>query len=247
MDREAAVTVALPPHLQAEPDVAGFEHVRAAVVLDRVPLGDERFPGAGLHVGQDAAHRGEVGCRRDVLVSGPVQHLRELLAQGPDGPADGIAIDDRIHPAVHAHAAADPAGGRQFGIFRAVDIASLDVEAVEAQQRGLLAVDIGRHVDGYTLVDMILDIAIPQLVSDDEGQRIGGKSGSLRLWHVGTLLLDGFATSLGRRRGGRKSGLCGVWVNRPDFRHGTPGRCHGGGAARADIRCGPAAFLPRCW
>ena len=57
---------------------------------------------------------------------------------------------------------------------------------------GLLAANIGRHVDGYALVDMILDVAVPQLVSDDEGQRIGGKCGSLRLWHVGALLLEGF-------------------------------------------------------
>ena len=193
VEREATVTVPLPPHLEAEPDVAGFEHVRATVVFDRVPLGYERVSGAGLHVGQDAPHRGEVGRLGDFFVSGPVQHLREFLAQGSDGPADGIAIGDRVHPAVHAHAAADPARGRQFGIFRAVDVAFLDVEAVEAQQRGLLAANIGRHVDGYTLVRMILDVAVPQLVSDDEGQGIGGKSGSLRLWHVRALLLEGFA------------------------------------------------------
>jgi hypothetical protein len=30
------------------------------------------------------------------------------------------------------------------------------------------------------------------LVSDDEGQGIGGKSGSLRLWHAGALLLGEF-------------------------------------------------------
>jgi hypothetical protein len=74
------------------------------------------------------------------------------LAKGSDSPADGITISDRIHPTVHAHAAADMARGRQFGIFRAVDIALLDVEAVKAQQRGLLAVNIGRHIDGYTLI-----------------------------------------------------------------------------------------------
>ena len=80
---------------------------------------------------------------------------------------------------MHPHAAADPARSGQLGILRAVDIAFLDVEAVEAQQRGLLAVNIGGHVDGDTLVGMILDVGIPQLVSDDEGQRFGGKSGSL--------------------------------------------------------------------
>ena len=55
--------------------------------------------------------------------------------------------------------------------------------------------DIGRHVDGYTLIHMILDVAIPQLVSDDEGQGIGGKSDSLRLRHFGALLLEGFVRS----------------------------------------------------
>ena len=94
---------------------------------------------------------------------------------------------------MHAEAAADAAGGRQFGVFRAVDVASLDVEAVEPQQHGVLAVNVGRNVDRYTLVDVILDVAIPQLVSDDEGQRLGGKSGSLRLWHAWTLLLEGLA------------------------------------------------------
>ena len=192
MNREPAVTVPLPPHLQPKPDVAGFEDVGAPVVFDRVPLGRERLPGARLHFGQHVLHGGEVGCRRDRLVSRPVEHLREFLAQDPDGPADGIAIGDRVHAAVHAKPAADPARGRQIRVFRAVDVASLEVEAVEAQQRGLLAVHIGGHVDGDTLIRVILDVGIPQLVPDDEGQRLGGKSGSLRLRHVATLLLEGF-------------------------------------------------------
>jgi hypothetical protein len=37
---------------------------------------------------------------------------------------------------------------------------------------------------------MILDVGIPQLVSDDESQGIGGKFGSRGLWHIGTLLLE---------------------------------------------------------
>ena len=132
----------------------------------------------------------EVGGLGDGLVAGPVQHLRQLLLQGPDGPADRIAVDDRVHPAVHAHAAADAARRCQIGVFRAVDVASLDVEAVEAQQRGLLAADIGRYVDGHTLVHVILDVAVPQLVSDDEGQGFGGESCPWRLRHVWALLLE---------------------------------------------------------
>jgi hypothetical protein len=37
---------------------------------------------------------------------------------------------------------------------------------------------------------MILDIGIPQLVLNDEGHGIGGKSGSLRLRHVGRSCWD---------------------------------------------------------
>ena len=80
---------------------------------------------------------------------------------------------------MHAHAPSDTAIGRQLGVFRAVDIASLEIEAVEAQQRGLPAVNVGRDVDGDTLVRMILDVGVPKLVSDDEGQGLRGKSDSL--------------------------------------------------------------------
>ena len=93
---------------------------------------------------------------------------------------------------MHAQAAADPAWGRQFGIFRAIDIASLDIEAVETQQCGMPAINIGGHVDRYALIGMVLNVAIPELVPDDEAERIGGKLGSLRLWHDRTLLLDVF-------------------------------------------------------
>jgi hypothetical protein len=85
---------------------------------------------------------------------------------------------------MHAHAAADTTRGRQFGVLWAVDIASLDVEAVEPQQSGLLAVDIRHHIDRYALIRWVLDIGVPQLVPNDEGQRIRGKSGSLRLRHA---------------------------------------------------------------
>jgi hypothetical protein len=117
----------------------------------------------------------QVGGRGDILVAGPGQHLRQLGLEGSDGPADGIAIDDRVHPAVHAHAAADAARGCQFGILRPVDIAFLDVEAVEAQQHSAAAADIGCYVDGHTLIDVVLDVAVPQLVPDGEGQGLGGE------------------------------------------------------------------------
>ena len=146
--------------------------------------------------GSTLPHRREVGGRRDLRVAGPVQHLRQFRGQGPDGPADRIAVGDRVHAVQLAHAALGARlaqhrrrGDMQIGVFRAVDVASLDVEAVEAQQRGLPAVDIRRDVDGDTLVRVILDVAVPQLVPDDEGQRRGGKSGALGcLCHVWTLL-----------------------------------------------------------
>src|SRR5262245_13611352 len=189
VDCEATVAILLPPHLEAKPDVAGFEDVRATVVFDGIALGYEGFSGAGLHVRQNALHRSEISGLHNIFVAGALEHLRELLTEDADCPADGITIDDRIHAAMHAHAAADTVGGRQLRVIRTIDVASLDVEAVEAEQRGFLAANFGRHVDGYTLVHMILDIAIPQLVSDDEGHAIGGKSGSLRLWHARTLRL----------------------------------------------------------
>src|SRR5215469_16876734 len=109
VDREAAVAVLLPAHLEAKADVPGFEDVRAPIVFDRVPFGDESFSGAGFHIWEDVPDGGEVGYRSDGLVAGPVQHLWQLGLQRPDGPTDGIAVGDRVHSAVYAHAAADPA------------------------------------------------------------------------------------------------------------------------------------------
>src|SRR5690348_11133498 len=170
MDRESTITIVQPPHLQAEPDIAGFEHLRTAVVFDRIALADERLPGTGLHIWQGALYSCHVGGRRDVLISSSLEHLRKLAAQDANGPPNWVTVRDRIHPAMHPHATANTAWGRELRIFRTVDIASLEVEAVETQQRSFLAANIGRHVDGDTLVGMILDVGIPQLMSYDEGQ-----------------------------------------------------------------------------
>src|SRR6185369_7187240 len=102
----------------------------AAVVFDDVPLGEEGLPRAGLYLGQDVAYRAHVGGIGDGLIAGPFQHLRQLAAQRPDRPADRIAVGDRVHAAMHAHAAADAAGGRQRGVLRTIDVASFEVEAV---------------------------------------------------------------------------------------------------------------------
>src|SRR5215470_10748661 len=50
VDCQATVAIPLPPHLEAEPDVTGFEDVRATVVFDGIAFGDEGFSGAGFHV-----------------------------------------------------------------------------------------------------------------------------------------------------------------------------------------------------
>src|SRR5207248_6566050 len=76
-------------------------------------------------------------------------------------------------------------------VIWSVVVVSLKFEAVEVQLSGLLVIDILCHINGYTLVRVILDIGVPKLVPDDEGQRFGGETGSLRLWHVGQLRLEG--------------------------------------------------------
>ena len=185
MHGEAAIAIHQPPHFEAEADIPGFEDFGAAVVLDRVALGAEGLTCTGLHLRQEVAHCAHVGRLGDFLVPGLFEHLRQFATEGPDGPADRVAVNDRIHAAVDAHAAADAAGGREFGVLWAIDIATLEVEAIEAQQRRLFAIDVGRHVDRDALVRMILHIGVPQLVANGEGQRLGGETDSLRLRHEG--------------------------------------------------------------
>jgi hypothetical protein len=50
VNREAAVAILLPAHFEAEADVACFKHVRAAVVLNDITLGQECLARAGLEV-----------------------------------------------------------------------------------------------------------------------------------------------------------------------------------------------------
>src|SRR5713101_5049393 len=82
----------LPPHLEPESDIPGFEDVGAAIVFDRVPLGGKQLPCAGFDLGEDAPHLGEIGGRGDRRISGSFQHLRELPLQGLDRPANGIPV-----------------------------------------------------------------------------------------------------------------------------------------------------------
>jgi len=79
----------------------------------------------------------------------------------------------------------------QIGIFRPVDVAFFEVEAVEPQQGCLLAGDIRRHGDRDALVGMILNVAVPQLVFDGERKRTCRKFRPLHcLHHVWTLLIE---------------------------------------------------------
>ena len=53
---------------------------------------------------------------------------------------------------------------------------------------------------------VILDVGVPQLVADNEGQRLGDNSSSLRLWHGLALLFEGLEQSVEKWRDARKSG-----------------------------------------
>ncbi len=119
VDRKPAVAVER-AHLQAETDVARLEHIGAAVMLDRAPPIDEGFAGGRFHRVEffgDQRHIEFVGYTRK---AGGAQHLRQVGAHLADAPADRVAVDDGVHPAESVHAL-----GR-------VDVAALDVEAVEA-------------------------------------------------------------------------------------------------------------------
>ena len=131
MQREAAVAVTLTAHFQAETDHAGFEHIGAAIVLHDIALGDGHFPSTGIDVGQDFLHGRHVGQSGNALVAGFFQHRREFAAQQLYRPVDGVGVDDRVGSAMDAHATADATGCRQFGVFRTVDVAALEIEAVE--------------------------------------------------------------------------------------------------------------------
>src|SRR5262245_20991151 len=190
MDRETAIAHRQPPHLEPEPDVAGLEDVGAAVVLDGVALRGAQFPGRGLDVRQDFRHGCHVDGLGNLRIARASQHLLQLRPQRADGPADRVAVDGRVHPVeVRRRRAAEhrrPVNS-QVRIFRAVDVASFEVEAVEPQQRGLLAGNVRHYQNGDALIRMILNVAVPQFVADGEGQRTGAEP-LLHLFHYQALL-----------------------------------------------------------
>src|SRR5262249_43668036 len=110
---------------------------------------------------------------------------------GADRPADRVAVDGRVHPVEIRRGRAPEHRwpfSTQVRIFRAVDVASLEVEAVEPQQRCLLAGDVRQYLDCDALIRMILDVAVPQFVAHSQGQRPGADPPLLRLFHRRTSL-----------------------------------------------------------
>ena len=76
--RQAAVSPRLPPHLKPKSDIPRLEDVRAAIVLDRIPLGGKQLPGAGFHLRKYVPHLCHIGGRGDLRIAGSFQHLWEL-------------------------------------------------------------------------------------------------------------------------------------------------------------------------
>src|SRR5262249_54061988 len=109
--------------------------------------------------------------------------------QGADGPADRVAVDGGVHP-VEVRRGSAPEHrwpfSTQVRIFRAVDVASFEVEAVEPQQRRLLTGDVRHYQYCDALIRMILDVAVPQFVADGKGQPTGAEP-LLHLLHRRTL------------------------------------------------------------
>jgi hypothetical protein len=93
----------------------------------------------------------------DVGISSLGEHLTKLGAYLGDRPANGVAIDGGVH-------AADPVLA-----LGPIDIAALDVEAVEPQQSGLFSADLSYHQNRDTLVRMVLEIPVPKFMLNDQG------------------------------------------------------------------------------
>ena len=123
VDRQTSVAAGLPAHLQAESNVAYFEYIGAAVVLNRISAGHVQFAGRGFNVTQDLFHLLRVHLFGDLLVSGRLQHDGQIVPDLLDSPVDGVAIGGVVHPEL-------------FILFiRTVYIALFNVETVEPQQR----------------------------------------------------------------------------------------------------------------
>ena len=149
------------PHLKAEPEVAGLEHIMAPVVLYRVAAGREQFPGRRFQVLEDFGNLALVNLPGDLRIPGLGHHLGKDVPNLSDRPAYWIAV----HRGVHAE--------QLVLAFRPVYVASLNIEAVEPEQGGVVpALD----QNGYALVRVVLDVAVPELVLDDKRDGSGVES-----------------------------------------------------------------------
>ena len=157
VDRQAAVAIGEVAQLQAEADVAGLEDIGAPVVLHRLPPLDVGLAGGALDLVQDGGDGASVEAVGHRLVAGAAQHGAEPLPHLAHRPADGVAVDDRVHATDIVLA---------LGI---VDVAPLDVAAVEAQQRHLAPVEGPGHLDDGALVGVAVNVGVPLLVTHDEG------------------------------------------------------------------------------
>lgn len=141
-------------------------------MFDRVPARCKEVASGGVHFGQHLLHVGLVDLARDVVIAGGPKHFRQ---HGPDllhRPAYRIAI----HGGVHALELVDALG--------TVDVATFEIEAVETEQGGLLAVDLALHQDHRALVRVVLDIPVPKLVLHHDGHSASIEAGpALLLCH----------------------------------------------------------------
>ena len=166
MDRQAAV-VAEVPHLQAETDGPGLEDLGTPVVLHGPPPIEEGVARRTLDVTQNRGDAAKVHSGRDLLVAGRGEHLGQPGSELPDAPADRIPIGDGVDPA-------DPVlalGG--------VDVAALHVEAMESKERHGFPAGLPLDHEDHPLVRMAVNVGVPLLVPDDEGDLAGFESRSV--------------------------------------------------------------------
>jgi hypothetical protein len=118
---DATVPLARDAHLEAEPDVARFDHVGSPVVADRAALADRHLARLGLHLVQHGQELRGVDLQRDLLISRAAEHRRQLAAQLGHRPSKRVSGDRGIE-----HDA-------DVGPRRVVVIVRMIVEALEAK------------------------------------------------------------------------------------------------------------------
>ncbi len=109
-------------------------------MLHRVPAGGEGLPSAAFHLAQRSFDSLSVNFIGDFFVACRFQHLRQVIANLLDAPADGVTVYGRVHT-------------EQLVLsLRTVDITLFDVEAVESKQRGVFSAGLTLHQDYRSLI-----------------------------------------------------------------------------------------------